>query len=198
MGQESRDDLTGSVPERPLWRRAGGSRAVQLIVAVVILGGALLSWLESAGGVAGLRGRFGLLAAVVVVPVHAIVAISQFPSEVIAFGNGVLYGLWLGTLLSWLGWMLAAMMHYALVRHAAADLDLEPVFARLPRWLRRFPVHHPMFLIAGRWIPYGPQLVSTAAGAFRVPFWRFVWCAAVSILPVAFFFAALANGFLRL
>ncbi|OFV87173.1 MAG: hypothetical protein A3J75_00585 [Acidobacteria bacterium RBG_16_68_9] len=194
----SRDALTGSVPERPLWRRLAGSPAVQLLLAMVVLGGALVYWIESAGGVTALRDRFGLFTAVIVVPVHAIVAISPFPSEVIAFGNGVLYGVWKGTLLSWLGWMLAAGTNYALVRRAAADVNLDPAFARLPRWLRRFPVPHPIFLIAGRWIPYGPQLISTAAGAFRVPFWRFCWCTGVSIAPVALFFAALASGLLRL
>ena len=194
----SGDALTSGVPERPLWRRLAGSPGVQLLLAMVLLGGALVSWIESVGGVTALRDRFGLFTAVIVIPVHAIVAISPFPSEVIAFGNGALYGVWKGALLSWLGWMLAAVTNYGLVRRAAADVNLEPAFARLPRWLRRFPVHHPIFLIAGRWIPYGPQLISTAAGAFRVPLWRFSWCTGVSIVPVALFFAALASGLLRL
>lgn len=193
----SRDVFPGDAPERPLWRRLGGSPAVQLLLVIVVLGGILMSWIESAGGVAALRGRFGLFAAVIVVPVHAIVAISPFPSEVIAFGNGALYGLWKGAMLSWLGWMLAALTNYALVRRAAADVNLTPALARLPRWLRRFPVHHPIFLIAGRWVPYGPQLISTTAGAFRVPLWRFCWCTGVGVVPSAVFFAALASGLLQ-
>jgi uncharacterized membrane protein YdjX (TVP38/TMEM64 family) len=186
--------IAESVPLTPWWRRVVASRAVHVIVLIVVLGGVLASWLSSVGGVAGLRQRFGLAAAAVIIPVHAVIAISPFPSEVVAFGISAIYGFWTGALLSWAGWMVAAVSHYALVRRAAVELDLDSVLTRLPRWLRRFPVHHPAFLIFGRWVPYGPQMVCTVAGAFRVPFWRFAWCAAVSIVPVALFFAALATG----
>lgn len=181
----------------PPWRRLLVSRSVHLLVAIVLLGVAAGAWLHSAGGIGGLRVRFGLLAAVIVIPIHVVVAISPLPSEMVAFGNGAVFGVWAGTLLSWLGWMTSALLHYALVRRAAIEIDLDRRLARLPRWLRRFPVDHPVFLIGARYVPYGPQLVSTVAGAFRVPWTRFAWCQAIAILPVALFFAALANRLIR-
>ena len=192
------DDLSVVEPRRgfPGWRAVLGSPAVRALLALLGLGGVLVWALRSLGGVEAMRDRFGLYSAVLVVPVHAVVAISPFPSEVLAFGNAAVFGFWPGALLSWTGWMLAALVHYALVRRAALDLDLERHRARLPRWLRRLPVDHPLFLILCRYVPYGPQLVSTLAGAFRVPVRRFAWCQAVAIVPVALYFAALARGLL--
>jgi len=112
---------------------------------------------------------------------------------VIAVGNGLYYGFWHGALLNWLGWMLAAAARYALARRAARDLDLDTWLSRAPQWLRRFPAHHPAFLVLGRWIPYGSQLVCTVAGAYRVPLRRFGWSSALGIAPSPVFFFAVAS-----
>jgi uncharacterized membrane protein YdjX (TVP38/TMEM64 family) len=178
------------------WRRLLASPAVPALVMLVVLGGLLVFLLRSFGGVDALRDRFGAYAALIVIPVHAVVAISPFPSEVMAFGNAAVFGFWAGAALSWAGWMTAALVHYSLVRRVARDLDLERHRSRFPRWLRRFPVGHPAFLIFGRYVPYGPQLVATAAGALAVPFARFACCQAAAIVPVALFFAALATAWL--
>lgn len=182
----------------PLWRRVLRSPAVHAFALLILSGGVLVLVLRSLGGVDALRDRFGVYTALIVIPVHAVVAISPFPSEVLAFGNAAVFGFWSGAALSWAGWMTAALLHYALARRVARDLDLERHRSRLPRWLRRFPVDHPAFLILGRYVPYGPQLVATAAGALAVPVLRFACCQAAAIVPVALFFAGLATGLLDL
>ncbi|GIW40342.1 MAG: hypothetical protein KatS3mg076_0919 [Candidatus Binatia bacterium] len=178
----------------PLWRRAVRSRALHVFLLLFGFGFLFVKFLGSQERLEAFRSELGLLAPILTIPVHAVVAISPFPSEVIAFANGIVYGFWRGALLSWLGWMAAAFLHYGLVRWLASDLDVRGWLERAPAWLRRFPAHHPVFLIAGRWVPYGPQLVCTVAGAYGVPFVRFAWCTGVSIVPVAFFFATLATG----
>jgi hypothetical protein len=55
------------------------------------------------------------------------------------------------------------------------------------------PADHPLFLIVGRWLPFGGHVVNAAAAA-RASFRRHLWCAAVSIVPVEVLFSALANG----
>ena len=119
--------------------------------------------------------------------------------EVVAFGNSMLFGFNVGVVSNWAGWMLAAIIQYTLVRRAASDLELSDsrVWQRAPAWLQRLPLGHPVFLICGRWLPFGSHLVNTTAGVIPVPFHRHLWCAAVSILPIAVLVASLGSGAVR-
>jgi len=175
-------------------RRVLVSPAFHALAFIVVFGAVLGWWLSEIGGLSGIRDRFGFFAALVIVPIHAVIAISPLPSEVLAFGNAVAFGFWPGAALSWVGWMAGSLVHYGLMRRVADDIDLAPHLGRLPRWLRRFPVDHPAFLICGHWLPYGPQLMSTIGGAFKVPLFRFAWCQGVAITPIALLYAALAKG----
>ena len=84
------------------------------------------------------------------------------------------------------GWLLSGLLCYAIGRSVARPL--------LDRWLgaERFERTEAMIerggvtlLIAVRLIPIVPfSLVSYAAGAARVPLWRFVWTTAVGYLPI--------------
>ncbi len=110
--------------------------------------------------------------------------------------NAALYGFWPGTAMSFTAWLLTALLQYGIARRTARDFDFDASYARLPGWLRRFPVDHPVFLIGVR-LPLGGPIVNTAAGVFGVSLWRHTWCAAVGILPRAMFFAGLGVGLLR-
>ena len=158
--------------QRTLWRRIVMSRGLRLILGFVLLAWLLVWWLDAFGGPRAFRDRYGLLAAVVLVPIHRVVSVSPLPGEAVAFANSLIYGFWFGSLFSWMGWMLAALMEYSLVHRAAKEFNLQAAFERLPQWLRRFPVAHPAFLIVGRWFPFGGHLVNCAAGAFSVGLWR--------------------------
>jgi uncharacterized membrane protein YdjX (TVP38/TMEM64 family) len=179
---------------RPWWKKALASPGVWLIAAVLVFAWLFYEWVESIGGPGVLRTRYGLWAMLVLVPVQALVAVSPFPSEVLVVANSLVYGFWVGSAMAWVGWMLAAYLQYFLARRTAHDLDIDVVRARLPRWLSRFPVHHPMFLIFGRWLPWGPHLVNTAAGVFGVSLWRHGWCAGLATIPHALFVCGLTHG----
>jgi uncharacterized membrane protein YdjX (TVP38/TMEM64 family) len=186
---------------RPRWRRLLASRAAWALVASVVVAAVLFGWLDAIGGPEALRERFGWSAAVILLTGQAVSGLWPVPaSEVLALANSVLHGFWLGALLNWTGWMLAALLQYTLFRHLARDLDVERSFAMLPGWLTRFPVEHPAFLILGRVVPLpaGPQIVGCAAGALRVPLWRYLWCAAIGIAPGAMFISGVANGLVAL
>lgn len=195
------DKLT-SVPEaareeaQGIWRRMLRSPGLRLIVTALAIGWVSLAWLDHVGGPEALRDRFGFWAAGILVPLEAFASFSIFPGEFIAIALGILYGFWLGSFFIWLGWMGTAYLQYFLVRRVAEDFAEE--FERLPAWIRRFPVEHPMFLIVGRWIPFGGHLVNPAAGAFKVPLWRYSWCSAIGIGAGSFLFAAVASGLLLL
>ncbi len=143
-------DACGETPRPiPFVKRMVSSRGL-LLIAVVVLGAWLmLRGVDAIGGGAVLRDRYGFASATILVPLHAIVAVSPFPGELVAFGNSILFGFWLGTVCNWTGWMMAAVIQYGLARRMAQDFDFDAATLRRTRWLRTIPVHHPMFLIVG-------------------------------------------------
>ncbi len=182
-----------ALPDTPFWRRALRSPGLRAIALFVGIGGLLAIGLVEVGGASGLRERLGSPAIAILVPLQAVVAVSPFPSEAVALGISSAYGFWLGALLGWCGWLLAALVQYLIARRTARDFDFDHARTRLPAWLRRFPVSHPAFLIGAHWVPYGPHVKNAAAGAFEVPLGRHLWCAGVGILPVALFVAGLGD-----
>jgi uncharacterized membrane protein YdjX (TVP38/TMEM64 family) len=179
-----------------IWYRALHSRGLLGIVAVVAVGALLATWMTSLGGAELMREQLGPVGALFIIPVQAVVAVSPFPSEVMALVTSAFYGFWGGSLLAWCAWFVAAFLQYWLVRRTARDFDFERARRRFPKRLRELPVSHPAFLILGRWLPYGPHVVNSAAGAYGVPLSRHAWCAAVSIIPHALVISGLANGLL--
>ena len=179
---------------RPSWF----STAFTLVV-LVLGSGAVLLWVERMGGPGALQARYGLLAPVITVAAHLAVNAAGV-GELIpwSIANGAVYGLALGAPLTWIAWMGAALIQYHLARRVGQRADVEAKMERLPGWLKRFPVGHPAFLIAGRWVPLGGPLTNVAAGAFAVPISRFVWCAALGYAPEATLNAAIGAGLLYL
>ncbi len=174
-------------------------RVLWILVALALMG-ALVSWaLESAGGPEALRAQYGPASALVLVPLLSVLSLAPLPPETFAIGIAVLYGPWWGALLIWLGWMGTAFLQYAIFRRSARGVDLEAVAARLPPRLRRLRVDHPLFLIAGYWLPFvGPHVVNSAAGAAGVPLGRFAWCAALGVATGAILVSSVTTAVLKL
>jgi uncharacterized membrane protein YdjX (TVP38/TMEM64 family) len=115
--------------------------------------------------------------------IHAVVF---YPAEIVDAAAGFVYGFFPALLLVMAGWLLSGLLCYAVGRSVARPL--------LDRWLGpgRFERTEAMIerggvtlLIAVRLIPIVPfSLVSYAAGAARVPPWRFLWTTAVGYLPI--------------
>ena len=109
-----------------------------------------------------------------------------YPAEIIDAAAGFAYGFFPALLLTMTGWIVSGMICWASGRSVARPL--------LDRWLgaERFERIEAAIerggaalLLAMRLIPIVPfSLVSYAAGAARVPLWRFAWTTAVGYLPL--------------
>lgn len=170
------------------------SPALRASLALVALAGVTWWALHGAGDLRELVEREGLRAALVLVPLQALLAVTPFPSQLVAIPILAWFGFALGSALVWLGWWIAALLEYTLARRTAIDLELDALRARLPRALRDLPVGHPVFLIVARWLPGGSHVVNIAAGACGVALARHLACAAASIVPRALFFASAVHG----
>lgn len=173
--------------------------SVWMIVGFLVAGYLLVHWIASMGGPQVFMERYGKTAPLVTVPTHIIVAVTPFPSDAIAIANGSLYGILLGVVLNWSGWWTAALIEFQLGRRASKDFHWEGQRDRLPRWLRRLPIEHPLFLIGARQIPWlGGHVTTFLPGATGVSWRRFLWCAAVGIVPSSILMACIGAGLVQL
>jgi uncharacterized membrane protein YdjX (TVP38/TMEM64 family) len=128
-------------------------------------------------------GVAGPLLILVLALVHAIVF---YPAEIVDAAAGLVYGFVPALLLMMFGWLLSGLVCFAIGRSVARPLlDRWLGAARFERAEARIERGGAKVLIAARLIPILPfSLVSYAAGAARVPAWRFVWTTAVGYLPI--------------
>lgn len=106
------------------------------------------------------------------------------PAEIIAVANGMLFGVFGGVLVTWVGAMLGALLSFALARW------LGPTTVR--RWVSTKQWHRveiwrgdPVALVLVRLIPViSFNLINLAAGIAGVSWWRFIWTTGVGILPL--------------
>jgi uncharacterized membrane protein YdjX (TVP38/TMEM64 family) len=128
-------------------------------------------------------GIAGPLLILVLALVHAVVF---YPAEIVDAAAGLVYGFVPALMLMMFGWLLSGLACFTVGRSVARPL--------LDRWLgsdrferteARIERGGAKVLIAARLIPIFPfSLVSYAAGAARVPVWRFLWTTAVGYLPI--------------
>ena len=128
-------------------------------------------------------GVAGPLLIVALALLHAVVF---YPAEIVDAAAGFAYGFVPALALTMTAWLLSAMLCYAVGRSLARPL--------LDRWLGRERFERaeamierggPTLLIAVRLIPIFPfSLMCYAAGAARVPVWRYTWTTAVGYLPI--------------
>jgi len=176
---------------RELWR----TQTARILVTLIAVGGLAFLCARQVGGTKGLWVELGWWAPAASVPLHALVCLSPFPSDVIALANGAVYGPWFGALFGWTGWYTAAWIRFALGRRAGRELPIDRWWRRLPKWLQRIPIRHPVFLILSRYIPYvGGEIATLVPGARGVPAWRFAWCTALAIAPYALLLSFLGQA----
>ncbi len=145
---------------------------------------------------AALRDRHGAVAGLALVPLQTLMSVSfsPIPSDVVALAIASLCGFRVGSVLIWIGWMAGAIVQYELARHAGGDGTAARLRARLPRRLQALDPGHPLFLICARWLPLGPHIVGTVAGALGVPRGRYLGAATLATLPVSLLVAAMGAG----
>jgi uncharacterized membrane protein YdjX (TVP38/TMEM64 family) len=128
-------------------------------------------------------GIAGPLLIVVLTLVHAVVF---YPAEIVDAAAGLAYGFLPALLLVMAGWLLSGLACFFVGRSVARPL-LDRWFGgeRFERIEARIERGGAKALIAARLIPIFPfSIVCYAAGAARVPVWRFTWTTAVGYLPI--------------
>jgi uncharacterized membrane protein YdjX (TVP38/TMEM64 family) len=109
-----------------------------------------------------------------------------YPAEIVDAAAGFVYGFGPGLALVMAGWMLNAWVAYAIghsLAHPLLQRLMGPVrFRRAEATVARGGVG---LLLTIRLIPIVPfSLLSYAAGAARVPLWRYTWTTFVGYLPI--------------
>jgi uncharacterized membrane protein YdjX (TVP38/TMEM64 family) len=128
-------------------------------------------------------GASGPLLLLALTLLHAIVF---YPAEIVDAAAGFAYGFFPGLALMMFGWVLSGLLCWA-VGHRVARPLLDRWFGaeRFKRIEAMIERGGPTLLLAMRLIPIVPfSIVSYAAGAARVPAWRFTWTTLVGYLPI--------------
>ncbi len=119
--------------------------------------------------------------------IHAVVF---YPAEIVNAAAGFAYGFWAALALMMTGWLLSGLLCFAVGRSVARPL-LDRWFGseRFERTEAAIERGGVTLLLAVRLLPVVPfSLVSYAAGAARVPLWRFVWTTTLGYLPLTALF----------
>jgi uncharacterized membrane protein YdjX (TVP38/TMEM64 family) len=109
-----------------------------------------------------------------------------YPAEIVDAAAGFLYGFFPALALMMAGWIVSGLICFAIGRSLARPL-LDRWFGkeRFERAEATIERGGATLLLAMRLIPIVPfSLISYAAGAARVPTWRFVWTTAIGYLPI--------------
>jgi len=128
-------------------------------------------------GVWGVAGSIGLMI------LHSFV---PFPAEFLAFANGMLYGPYWGTLITWTGAMIGASVAFALSRRFGRPFVERMVSDRhwetLDDWAAR---NGWQAVLVGRFFPViAFNLINYAAGLTKISWWQFLWTTGLGILPM--------------
>jgi uncharacterized membrane protein YdjX (TVP38/TMEM64 family) len=130
--------------------------------------------------------RLGAAGPLLILALALIHAFLFYPAEIIDAAAGFLYGFFPALALVMAGWVISGLLCFAIGRSLARPL-LDRWFGkeRFERAEAAIERGGPTLMLAMRLIPVLPfSLVSYAAGAARVPTWRFVWTTAVGYLPI--------------
>jgi len=128
-------------------------------------------------------GSLGVLASIGIMVIHSFV---PFPAELVAIANGMVYGSFWGTVITWGGAMLGAFLAFGLARGYGRPLVGRILSRknaqRLDDWVAQ---HGAGALFVSRFIPViSFNLINYAAGLLRISWLTFAWTTGVGILPV--------------
>ncbi len=128
----------------------------------------------------------GLAGPLLILALTMLHAVVFYPAEIVDAAAGLAYGFLPALLLMMFGWVLSGLACFFVGRSVARPL-LDRWFGseRFERIEARIERGGAKALIAARLIPIFPfSIVCYAAGAARVPVWRFTWTTAVGYLPI--------------
>ena len=181
--------VSGLSDHAPAKASAKGLAFGALVLAIVLAGvGSFLFWggeLSIQQFVDTLRswGMWGVVGSVGLMMIHSFI---PFPAELLACANGMVYGPVWGTVITWTGAMLGAVIAFALARRLGRPFVEHMVAQRdwhvLDNWAAEKGWR--VVLIA-RFVPViAFNLINYAAGLVRLTWWQFLWTTGVGILPL--------------
>lgn len=186
------EDPTKQERTRPPWLEIGITLAGIALLAALVLGiPPLRHAVEAAlqGDPTEVRDQIDKLGAggpLLIIALTLIHAVVIYPAEIVNAAAGFVYGFFPALAIVSVGWLASALLCYAVGTRVARPL-LDRFFGverfeRIEGMIERGGVP---LLLALRLIPIVPfSLVCYAAGAARVPLWRFVWTTLVGYLPI--------------
>ncbi len=137
-------------------------------------------------------GSLGILASLGLMVIHSFV---PFPAELVAIANGMVYGSFWGTVITWVGAMLGAFLAFALSRRYGRPF-VHRVLSRkqalrMDDWMAQ---HAAGTLFISRFIPViSFNLVNYAAGLLRISWLTFAWTTGFGILPITVLMVAMGE-----
>ena len=186
-------------PRRPRVDLAAGLATAAAVLALIVLVPALRHSVGLAlhGHIDALRtyirslGAGGLALILGLMVAHAVVF---YPSEIVTATAGYIYGFAPALGLLIVGWLLTALLSYALGRSIGGPLLRSLLGKRFSRLEEAVADGGIALLLAGRLIPVVPfAFLGYAAGATRVNLWRFAWTTVVGYLPLTALVAYLGS-----
>ncbi len=137
-------------------------------------------------------GAWGVLLVAALAMVHVVI---WYPAEILDAAAGFVYGFWLALPMIMVFWVVSGLLAYYVGAHAGRPVIHR--FAGAERFERLESAVHgggATLLLAIRLIPIIPfSLFSMAAGAARVPLWRFTWTTLLGYLPITAIFVYLGS-----
>ncbi len=138
-------------------------------------------------------GAFGYLAAALIM---AVVAIFPFPAEAPAMLNGMLFGPFAGTLVSWSGSMFGGLISYEIARRLGRPAAVRFLPTSMMRRADQIAERATWWgLLGARLVPLVAfTALNWGCGLISVPRRRFFWTTAIGIVPGAIVFTASGTG----
>lgn len=128
-------------------------------------------------------GAWGVVGSIFLMVAHSFI---PFPAEFLAIANGVVWGPFGGTVITWTGAMLGALATFELVRLIGEGFVRRMVPERqstlIDGWVENQGVR---FFLITRLVPLiSFDLLNIAAGLTRMTRWTFLWTTGIGILPM--------------
>jgi uncharacterized membrane protein YdjX (TVP38/TMEM64 family) len=138
-------------------------------------------------------GMWGVAGSILLMVLHSFV---PFPAEMVAMANGMLYGPFWGTVITWSGAMLGAFLAFGVARWLGRPFVRAMVAKRhheqLDEWVAR---QGGGVLFLSRFVPViSFNLINYAAGLTAISWWTFTWATGLGILPLTFLMVLIGNG----
>ncbi len=137
-------------------------------------------------------GAWGVLASIALMVLHSFI---PFPAELIAIANGMIFGIFWGIVITWIGAMLGALLAFALARLLGRPL-IERIIAHrhwqsVDDWAA---LEGGRIVLLARLFPIiAFNLINYAAGLARLSWWTFTWATGIGILPLTILMVAMGD-----